>query len=212
MVFILLAVMGFVMTHMAALNRKLNESQYILKNEQVALRKERDKAQNYLDIAATIIIIIDRDQTVSLINKKGCEVLGYLQKEIIGKNWFDVFIPEDSRDEVEGVFSKIISGEAESAVSFKNKVVTKTGITRTIAWYSSELRNEEGKIIALISSGEDITEQKRMEEELKEKVLDLEKFNKFAIDRELKMIELKAKIKILEAEKGGCGIASKENK
>jgi PAS domain S-box-containing protein len=211
-VVILLSGMVFIITSVIGLNRRLNESQQILKNEQIALRKERDKAQNYLDIAATIIIIINRDKTVSLINKKGCEVLGYPQKEIIGKNWFDVFIPDDAREAVERVFSKIISGEAENPVSFKNKVVTKTGVPRTIAWYSSELRNEEGKIIALISSGDDITDQKRMEEELKEKVQDLEKFNKFAIDRELKMIELKAKIKVLEAEKGGCGIESKEDK
>ncbi|MFA5118972.1 MAG: PhnD/SsuA/transferrin family substrate-binding protein [Candidatus Omnitrophota bacterium] len=207
MVFMLLAVMSSVITHMAGLNRKLNESQYILKNEQVALLRERDKAQNYLDIAATIIIIINRDQTVNLINKKGCEVLGFSQKEIIGKNWFETFIPDDSREEVKGVFFRIMSGETTNSGSFKNKVMTKTGVTRTISWYSNELRNDDGDIIASISSGEDITEQKRMEEELKEKMIDLEKFNKFAIDRELRMIELKSKIKSLEAEKGvyTCG-------
>ncbi|MFA6216452.1 MAG: PhnD/SsuA/transferrin family substrate-binding protein [Candidatus Omnitrophota bacterium] len=211
-VFILLAGMIFVIIHMVSLNRKLNQSQYILKNEQIALRKERDKAQNYLDIAATIIIIINRDQTISLINKKGCEVLGYPQKEIIGKNWFDMFIPADIREEIKGVFVKIMSGETASVVSYKNKVLTKTGATRIIAWYSNELRDEEGKIIASISSGEDITDQKLMEEELKHKVLELEKFNKFAIDRELKMVELKEKIKCLEAERGNCGVALGERK
>jgi PAS domain S-box-containing protein len=210
MVGMLLAVMSFVITLMAGLNGKLKESQYVLRNEQVALLRERDKAQNYLDIAATIIIIINRDQTVSLINKKGCEVLGFSQKEIIGKNWFEVFIPADSREEVRGVFFRIMSGETANVGSFKNKVMTKTGVTRTISWYSNELRNENGDIVASISSGEDITEQKRMEEELKEKMIDLEKFNKFAIDRELRMIELKAKIKNLEAEKSAYASGSKE--
>ena len=40
-----------------------------------ALKKERDKAQSYLDVAGVMLLAIESDQTVSLINKKGCEVL-----------------------------------------------------------------------------------------------------------------------------------------
>jgi len=48
----------------------------------------------------------------------------------------------------------------------------------------------------------DITERKKMEEELQKKMHDLERFNKLAVGRELKMIELKKRIKELEARLG----------
>ena len=51
-----------------------------------------ENVQTFLDIAGVILIVLNADQTVSLINKKGCEVLGYESSEIIGKNWFDNFI------------------------------------------------------------------------------------------------------------------------
>ena len=41
------------------------------------LKAERNKVQQYLDISGVIIVAIDADRKVSLINKKGCEVLGH---------------------------------------------------------------------------------------------------------------------------------------
>ena len=43
------------------------------------------KTQDYLDIAGVIIVVIRPDETVELINKKGCELLGYKKEEIEGK-------------------------------------------------------------------------------------------------------------------------------
>src|SRR3990172_10895697 len=82
------------------------------------LRAERDKAQRYLDVAGVIIVVIDADQKVSLINKKGCEILGYEEKEIIGKNWFDRFVPERMRDVIKVTFLKLIAGEIEPVEYF----------------------------------------------------------------------------------------------
>ena len=53
-------------------------------------------------------MVIDANQRISLINKKGCEILGYEEKEIIGKNWFDTFIPEGIREELKANFRKLI--------------------------------------------------------------------------------------------------------
>ena len=50
-------------------------------------------------------------------NKKGCEVLGYEEDEILGRNWFDSFIPESIREELRTLFSKMIEGEVGAAVA-----------------------------------------------------------------------------------------------
>ncbi len=127
--------------------------------------KERDRVQSYLDIAGVIFLVVGSDQKVILINRKGCEVLGYEEKEIIGKNWFDHFLPERIRGEVKGIFLKIIADGTGHFEYVENPVLTKGGEERIIAWHNTVLRDESGKIIGSLSSGEDITERKRVEEE-----------------------------------------------
>ncbi|HAK60073.1 MAG TPA: hypothetical protein DCO77_06775 [Nitrospiraceae bacterium] len=131
------------------------------------LRKERDKAQKYLDIAGVILVVIDAAQRVVRINAKGCEILGHREEEIVGKNWFDHFIPENIQNEVKSTFARLMAGEALPVEYFENSVVTKYGEERLIAWHNSVLRDGADTIIGTLSSGEDITERKQAEDSLK---------------------------------------------
>ncbi|MHA2295747.1 MAG: PAS domain S-box protein [Candidatus Hodarchaeales archaeon] len=128
------------------------------KRAEDALREEKNRFQKYLDIAGTIIIALDKDQTVKLINKKGCEILEYEEEEIVGKNWFDNFLPERIKEEVKTVFQKILSGEISEVHYFENPIVTKKGEERIIAWYNSMLMDGKGNITGALSSGADITD------------------------------------------------------
>jgi PAS domain S-box-containing protein len=138
------------------------------KQAEDALRQERDKAQQYLDIAGVMFVAIDRDERVSLVNAKGCEVIGYEAQDIIGKNWFDTFLPGEVREEVRGIFTQLMAGDIPPAEHYENPVLTRSGEERTIAWHNTVLRDEAGRICGVLSSGEDITERKRAEEALRE--------------------------------------------
>jgi len=146
-------------------NRKRTEKEVL---------RERDKTHNYLDIAGVILIVIDPEMRVKLINRKGCEVLGYKGEEIIGKNWFDTFTPEKERVRVMDVFQKLMAGKIEPVKQFENFILTKSGEERLIAWHNTLLRDESGKVIGTLSSGEDITERKQAEETLKEREKELQ--------------------------------------
>jgi len=74
------------------------------KEGQDGLKLEGVSIRQMIDIAGVIIMVISKDQIIRFINKTGCEVLGYPATEIIGKNWFDSFIPEDIREGVKIVF------------------------------------------------------------------------------------------------------------
>ena len=130
------------------------------------LREERNKAQQYLNIAGVIIVAINEKGTVSLINKKGCDVLGYKEDEIIGKNWFDLCVPERFREERNETFQKVMAGIEEEVEDYENIILTKSGEKRIIAWHNTSLTDEKGRIIGTLSSGEDITQRKQTEEEL----------------------------------------------
>ncbi len=62
------------------------------------------------------------------------------------------------------------------------------------------MKDENGKTKYVVKTMEDITERKKIEVELKEKVEELEKFYQIAIDRELRMKELKEETKRLKSE------------
>jgi len=136
------------------------------KEAEEELRRQRDKAQGYLDIAGVIIIAIGADEKVTLINRQGCEVLGLGEDEIVGKNWFDHFLPERIRADVKMAFDKLMAGEVTLIERFENPVFTKSGQERIIAWHNTVLKDESGKIIGTLSSGLDITERKQAEKEL----------------------------------------------
>lgn len=135
-------------------------------------------ARKYLDIAGVMIVAIDTNQKVKLVNKKGCEVLGYSEAEILGKNWFDNFIPEEAREKVKTIFTKLVNDDIEPMEYVENAVLTKSGGERLIAWHNTVLKDEQGKIIATLSSGEDITERKNTEKKAEALNRELIKANK----------------------------------
>lgn len=139
------------------------------KKAEQSLLKERDNAQKYLDVAGVMLLVINADAKVIKINKKGCEILGYDEQEIVGKNWFDNFLPKEIKNETSKVFRQIMDGKSELYEYYENPVVTKSGKERIIAWHNTLLIDEKGNMGATLSSGEDITQRKRAEEE-KEKI------------------------------------------
>jgi PAS domain S-box-containing protein len=127
-------------------------------------KKESDKARTYLNVAEVIILALDTKGNVTLINKKGCETLGYDEVYIIGKNWFSNFIPPEDKHRLSTKFSKVISGK--NKVKFQNGqnyIITGTGERRIISWLNTLLYDENNVISGSLSSGHDITESKLLE-------------------------------------------------
>ncbi len=133
-----------------------------------SLNRERDLAQKYLDIAGVMLVALDSEGRVSMINRRGCEILGCDCEEIIGTSWFDTFLPDKAREPVWGAFRELMAGRVDPVEYFENRILTKTGEKRDIAWHNTVLRNDHGDIVGTLSSGEDITERKRAEMDLRE--------------------------------------------
>jgi len=151
-----------------AANQQLVAGEQQLRAGEQELRREKDRFRKYLDVAGVMLVVINRDQRVDLVNKKGCEILGYDEDEIIGRNWFEGFVPERLRGQVRAAFEQLTAGKTEPIEYYENPVLTKDGRERLISWHNAVLRNEEGLIVDTLSSGEDITERKQAEEALRE--------------------------------------------
>ncbi len=170
------------------------------KKAEEELKREKEKVEKYLDIAYVIIVAVDSKGMVTLINKKGCEMLGYQAVDVMGKDWFDNFIPQKEKDTVRNIFDLLMAGKLEMGRYFENHVVNKSGEEKLISWHNTILTNDRGRITGTLSSGEDITEIKKAEAELNQRIAELEQFRKVTIQRELRMEELKRKNKELEEE------------
>lgn len=137
------------------------ELEKLRRQAEEALLHEKNRVAEYLDIAGVIIVVIDASGIVTLINKKGCEVLEADETEITGKNWFDNFIPERLREKVKETFHDLLSGKIEPAEYFENPVLSKNGEEKLIFWHNAVLKDDEGNITGTLSSGEDITWRKK---------------------------------------------------
>ncbi|MFQ5737642.1 MAG: PAS domain S-box protein [Acidobacteriota bacterium] len=144
--------------------------------------EERAWIQKCLDVAGVILLVVGVDQKVRLINRKGCELLGYREEEIIGKDWFESFLPSRLREQVRRVFIKLTGGEIEPFESFENPVLTRTGEERLIVWNNTVLSDDDGRIIGTLSSGEDITERKKSDEALRRSEAELRALVETAVD------------------------------
>lgn len=133
---------------------------------EAALRFERDRAQRYLDVAATIIVVVDNAGRIELVNRKGCDIIGREEADLIGEDWIDLSMPEHERVAARRVFTQLVSGELDSVEEFETSVIAADGDVRTIAWHTTLLRDGDGRIMGTLAAGDDVTERRRSEQQI----------------------------------------------
>ena len=138
------------------------------KRDEAELQYERNMAQIYLDTAGVMIVALDKDGKVSLINREGCEILNVAKEDVLGKDWFDSFVPDSALKDVKQVFDIIMAGEIKTEQYHENAVITADGEERIILWHNNPSRDTAGNIIGVLSSGTDATERKQAEKALAE--------------------------------------------
>ncbi|MCA9523251.1 MAG: PAS domain S-box protein [Myxococcales bacterium] len=137
-----------------------------LKQVEESLRAEKDRAQRYLDIAAVMLLGLDASGTISLINRRGCEVLGVSSASaLIGAEWSRC-LPAGDRGPWRLVFQAIMRGEMKLRRRVESRVLRPSGEERLIVWHHALLRDERGQAVGILSSGEDVTERRQMETQL----------------------------------------------
>ncbi len=134
---------------------------------QTEIVRQRDLAQKYLDIAGTIYMALDRRGRITMLNRSGCGILGVTEEEGLGENWFDSFVPDETRDEVWQVFWGMMNGDNDSVLQHSNPVHTATGEERVIHWCNTLIHDDDGGVDGILCSGVDMTERIQAEKALK---------------------------------------------
>jgi PAS domain S-box-containing protein len=132
---------------------------------QEAARIEASKAETYFNTSGVIMEVTDTDLRLVRLNQRGYDFFGYTPDEIVGKDWFDIKLPERERDRVKTQIRRELA-EIELPPSTEGPVVTRSGEERIVAWHDSLLRDADGRVTGLISSGVDVTHRVRPQSEL----------------------------------------------
>ncbi|TLS74037.1 PAS domain S-box protein [Mariprofundus erugo] len=131
------------------------------------LEQERLQAQRYLDIAAVMLVALDNAGKITLMNKKGCHLLGYQEEEVIGRDWFELCMPDDTREKERLSYLQLMHGKGSAVDYDEAPVVTKDGRQRLIAFHQTLLSDSSSGITGMLFSGEDMTARKNTEGRLR---------------------------------------------
>jgi PAS domain S-box-containing protein len=130
-----------------------------------AVRESERRFRTVLDSMRMIGLGLDTGGRVTYCNDYLVEVTGWPRAELIGSDWFDGFIPRGTG--LREMFDRGIA-TGDMPVHHRNEILTRAGARRLIEWDNTPLRNEAGRIAALISIGVDVTERAEAEQELRQ--------------------------------------------
>lgn len=127
------------------------------------LIRKKEFLQKLLDTANSVILTLNPDQTVKYCNKELCQMLGLSEKEVIGKNWFNNFLPQRMREEIRCLFLCILEGVSLDWKVHENPILCRDGKEKIILWSNNIILDENGRIDCVLSIGQDITERRKIE-------------------------------------------------
>ncbi|HTB27017.1 MAG TPA: sigma 54-interacting transcriptional regulator [Puia sp.] len=124
-----------------------------------------------------VVAHTDKNGILSYINPYGVKLLHYNNSsELIGRNWFDYFLPGGEWGDVKEIFQKVAL-QGKATPHYKNIIVTKDGDEKIINWTTELAYDNDGKIAGLISFGTDISEQETAFQQIRDLKSELEKEN-----------------------------------
>jgi len=137
-------------------------------SEQVRIDEDLQESKRYaerlLNVSAEIILATDQNGIITILNDSGHRLLGYEPPELIGKPWIETCLPPEIRAEVRDFLDNLIDGHADTLVPHENFVIGKDGRRLLILWHNTVLKDRNGRVTGLLSSGEDIGAYKELEE------------------------------------------------
>ena len=136
------------------------------KRAEDALRESEWRFREMLETVRLIAVGLDTAGNVTFCNDFLLSLTGWQRDEVIGKNWFEHFLPDDVRNQTGQVFlTTILTGSFPPY--YENEIQTRQGARRLIGWSNRLLRDPNGAVTGTNSIGEDITERKQAEDRIR---------------------------------------------
>jgi PAS domain S-box-containing protein len=135
-----------------------------LRRAERELRRQRDAAQTYLDVAGVAFVILDGAGVATRVNRKTAEIVGRSEREIVGREWLSSFVEPTERGRLPAAAATARPGEV---VHVEFSVLRPSGERRIVDWYATALQGGDDDRGGLLLSGVDLTRQRQLEDQLR---------------------------------------------
>ncbi len=166
------------------------------KQAEEAVRRAKDEWERTFDSVPDLIAILDDRHRITRINRAMAEKLGVSPRECIGQTCYMEVHGAEAPPEICPHVQTLADGREHAAELHESHLGGDFLVSTT------PLLDDQGRMVGAVHVARDITERKRVEEELRNHVEELERFNAASVGRELRMIELKKEVNSLCARMG----------
>lgn len=137
------------------------------KRSQAALEASERKFRKMLENMHLFALMLDLEGRVTFCNDFGLQLVGMERDAVLGRDWFETFIPSEIRAEMRTVFAKNFT-TGNFPPHHENEILVEGGTRRAlIAWNNMVVRDPDNNIIGVSSIGEDITARRGAESALR---------------------------------------------
>ncbi len=119
-----------------------------------------------LENMSLLAIGLDRDGRIVFSNDALSTLVGHSREALAGRNWVDALVLEEHRERSRELFERMVFTR-DYLPRHEFAIRTAAGATRLIAWSTARLTDAEGDVVGVTCIGEDITEARRAEQELR---------------------------------------------
>lgn len=136
--------------------------------QRLAERALRESERRFRDVFGTVSlagVVLSPDGTVLDCNDTMLRTLERARDEVIGRDWYELTLPEEDRDAGRRELERAMT-RGEYTVHRERRLLSASGVWRSMHWARSLLRDPDGRPIAACAFGQDVTEQRRAEAEL----------------------------------------------
>jgi len=151
-------------------HQRLLEQRIIERTRELILEKENliESQRRFSDLMRNVkllSVMLDIDGNIIFCNEYLLKITKYTSDEILGKNWFDIFIDKQIVVQIKHNFFSVIKG-SEFSHNYENEIINKEGERLLISWNNTILHDADRNISGTASIGENITVRKKAEEAL----------------------------------------------
>lgn len=128
-----------------------------------ALRGSERQLREIMENIQLLSVMFDQEGRIIFCNDFLLGLMGWQLEDVIGQNWFEMFVPADQRELIKFTFTEMLKhGMSPSHIEYE--IQTRRGERRIISWNNTVLRGLNGLPFGTTGIGEDVTERKQSEE------------------------------------------------
>ena len=178
---------------------------YAIARDASETKRAYEYARILIEASLDPLITISLEGKITDVNEAAIRVSGVGRKEIIGTNFSDYFIEPENVFEI---YRRVLTDGVVTDISLT--IRHRDGTLTDVVCNASVYRDDSGKVLGVVATGRDVTEQKRAQAAVvkqqimerqrlveNDRLVELERFQRLTVGRELKMIEMKKEIEKL---------------